>query len=230
MTSKAKKNCEGGRFWHRWLAWKVVRSIAAVRQRPRTPRNWQCSFAFFESFLWHFNEKQRAEVIFRLSRPVSCKNQEKGAGKQWSLRAPLHAAQLPPPPTQTKVWSTMGMTNAFKAGSPPLIWVFGHFYLHHDKEEVERRLLWELHKKFKGKLGQMYHRSCSLVWGFYTNLYTKLAVSENSIALARLNLTFYRLEYLHETWHPSLFIMLMATNRASNFLIFAQGLSYGLSK
>ena len=44
-------------FRQRWQAWKVVRSIAAVRQRPRTPRNWRCSFAFFESFLWHFNKK-----------------------------------------------------------------------------------------------------------------------------------------------------------------------------
>ena len=33
-------------FRHRWQAWKVVRSIAAVRQRPRTPRNWRCSLAF----------------------------------------------------------------------------------------------------------------------------------------------------------------------------------------
>ena len=76
-------------FRHRWQAWKVVRSIAAVGQRPRTPRNRRCSFAFFEAFLWHFNKKQRAEVIFRLSRPVSCKNQENGSGKRWSLHAPL---------------------------------------------------------------------------------------------------------------------------------------------
>ena len=77
-------------FRQRWQAWKVVRSIAAVRRRPRTPRNWRCSFAFFESFLWHFNKKQHAEVIFRLSRPVLCKNQENGSGKQWSLHAPLN--------------------------------------------------------------------------------------------------------------------------------------------
>ena len=36
----------------------------------------------------------------------------------------------------------------------------------------------------------MCHRSCSLTQGFYTKLYTKTAVSESSIALARLNLTF----------------------------------------
>ena len=80
-------------FRQRWQAWKVVRSIAAVRQRPRTPRNWRCSFAFFESFLWHCNKKQHAEVIFRLSRPVLCKNQENGSGKQWSLHAPLKSKQ-----------------------------------------------------------------------------------------------------------------------------------------
>ena len=79
-------------FRQRWQAWKVVRSIAAVRQRPRTPRNWRCSFAFIESILWHFNKKQHAEVIFRLSRSVLCKNQENGSGKQWSLHAPLKGA------------------------------------------------------------------------------------------------------------------------------------------
>ena len=34
-------------FRHRWQAWKVVRSIAAVRQRPRTPQSWRCCFAFW---------------------------------------------------------------------------------------------------------------------------------------------------------------------------------------
>ena len=90
MTPQSRgKTAKTAVFRHRWQAWQVVRSIAAVRQRPRTPRNWQCSFTFFESFLRHFNEKQRGEVIFRHSRPVSCKNQENGAGKQWSVHAPL---------------------------------------------------------------------------------------------------------------------------------------------
>ena len=90
MTPQSReKTAKTAVFRQRRQAWKLVRSIAAVRQRPRTPRNWRCSFAFFESFLWHFNEKQRAEVIFRHSRPVSWKNQENGAGKQWSLHAPL---------------------------------------------------------------------------------------------------------------------------------------------
>ena len=89
MTPQSReKTAKTAVFRHPWQTWKVVRLIAAVRQRPRTPRNWLCSFAFFESFLWHFIEKQRAEVIFRLSRHVSSKNQENGAGKQWSLHAP----------------------------------------------------------------------------------------------------------------------------------------------
>ena len=37
----------------------------------------------------------------------------------------------------------------------------------------------------------MHHRSCSLAFGFYTKLYTKSAVSESSITLGRLNLTFF---------------------------------------
>ena len=48
-------------------------------------------FRIFRDFLWHFNKKQRAEVIFRLSRPVSCKNQENDSRKQWSLHAPLNS-------------------------------------------------------------------------------------------------------------------------------------------
>ena len=95
MTPQSReKTAKTAVFRHRWQAWKVVRSIAAVRQRPRTPQNWRCSFAFFETFLWHFNKKQRAEVFFRLSRPVSCKNQENGSGKWWSLHAPLKQTKL----------------------------------------------------------------------------------------------------------------------------------------
>ena len=93
MTPQSReKTAKTAVFRHRWQAWKVVRSIAAVRQRPVTPRNWRCSFAFFETFLWHFNKKQRGEVSFRLPRPVSCKNQENGSGKRWSLHAPLKGA------------------------------------------------------------------------------------------------------------------------------------------
>ena len=95
MTPQSReKTAKTTVFRHRWRAWKVVQSIAAVRQRPRTPQNWRCSIAFFESFLWHFNKKQCAEVIFRLSRPVSCKNQKYASGKQWSLHAPLYWSNI----------------------------------------------------------------------------------------------------------------------------------------
>ena len=90
MTPQSReKTAKTAVFRHRWRTWKVVRSIAAVRQRPRTPWNWLCSFAFFRVFPLTFHWKYRAEMIFRLSRHVSCKNQENGAGKQWSLHAPL---------------------------------------------------------------------------------------------------------------------------------------------
>ena len=35
-------------------------------------------------------------------------------------------------------------------------------FLHHGIEKVKRHLLGKFHKKFKGKVGQMCHRSCSL--------------------------------------------------------------------
>ena len=64
----------------------------------------------------------------------------------------------------------------------------------------------------------MSHRSCMLsCMGFYTKLYTKSAISESSIALARLNLA-------------HLFSMLLAKKFYLRILNFVQGLSYGLSK
>ena len=75
-------------------------------------------------------------------------------------------------------------------------------------------------KEFKGKVGQMCHLSCLLAWGFYTELYTKSAVSESSIALGRLNLTFLPLG-LSPLNLAHLFSMLLATKFASDFLIFA---------
>ena len=118
-----KKTAKTAVFRHRWQAWKVVRSIAAVRQRPRTPRNWRCSFAFFETFLWHFNRKQRAEVIFRLSRPVSCKNQENGSGKRWSLHAPLNRPILSNPSEETekphKVMKEIYLVTSIFCNTPP---------------------------------------------------------------------------------------------------------------
>ena len=70
-------------------------------------------------------------------------------------------------------------------------------FLHHGIEKVVGYLVWKLrNKKFKGRVGQMCHRCCSLAQGFYTKLYTKSAVSKSSIALARLSLTFNQLDYL----------------------------------
>ena len=99
MTPKAEKKLLKRRFFDTADRHEKLYGcrIAAVRQSPRMPWNWWCSFAFFESFLWHFIKKQRAEVIFRLSRPVSCKNQENGSGKQWSLHASLKATSLSTP-------------------------------------------------------------------------------------------------------------------------------------
>ena len=144
MTPESReKTAKTAVFRHRWRAWKVVRSITAVRQRPRMPRNLRCSFAFFESFLWHFNKKQRAEAIFRLSRPVSCKNQENGSGNHWSLHTPhklilyktVNLAFLEcSSPGLVKVCCWNGerfleYLTSFRLRQDPLIWVFGHIWL-----------------------------------------------------------------------------------------------------
>ena len=44
------------------------------------------------------------------------------------------------------------------------------FVCANDIEEVERQLLWKPHKEFKGKVGQICNRSCSLVLGFYARV------------------------------------------------------------
>ena len=47
MTPQSwEKTAKTAVFRHRWQAWKGVWSIAAVHQRPRSPWDWQCSFAF----------------------------------------------------------------------------------------------------------------------------------------------------------------------------------------
>ena len=75
---------------NRWFD-RVHVSIGPWKTLRVCERSWTIGsltgIRFFESFLWHFNKKQRAEVIFWPSRPVSCKNQENGSGKQWSNKS-----------------------------------------------------------------------------------------------------------------------------------------------
>ena len=161
MAPKAeKKTAKTTVFRHCWQAWKVVRLMAAVRQRPRTPRNWRCSFAFFESFLWHFNEKQRTEVIFRLSRPVSCKNQENGAGKQWSFHAPLKRLGFQWPPPSIKRIQTEITTVFFVCVFVFALcksWTVCSLFRHNEKLEEKR---WE---RLRKKLA-----SSTTAFGFWT--------------------------------------------------------------
>ena len=88
-------------------------------------------------------------------------------------------------------------------------------FLHHGTEEVERHLLWEFHKKIQRKSWSNVSPKLLACMRFH-KLYTKTAISESSIAHGRLM--------------AHLFIMFVAAEGASDFLIFAQGLSYGLSK
>ena len=59
-------------------------------------------------------------------------------------------------------WSTVASRES--QDPPPLDLSFWSFltFLHHGIDGVERHLLWKYHKKIKGKVGQMRHRSCSL--------------------------------------------------------------------
>ena len=60
MTPQSwEKTAKTAVFRLRWQAWKVVRSIAAVRQRPRTPRNCRCSL--FSSLSFNISMKNRVE-------------------------------------------------------------------------------------------------------------------------------------------------------------------------
>ena len=88
-TQSREKNCKDGRFFdiadrpEKLYGWSRLYTSAQGRHET----GGVLLLFFFESFLWHFKEKQRAEVIFTLPRPVWCKNQENGSGKQWSLHA-----------------------------------------------------------------------------------------------------------------------------------------------
>ena len=93
MTPQIReKTAETAVFRQRWQAWKVARSIAAVRQRPRTPRNWRCAFAFFESFLWHSikNSMQRWSSDFQGLSCVKIRKMAQGSNDLSTL--PLRAA------------------------------------------------------------------------------------------------------------------------------------------
>ena len=62
-----------------------------------------------------------------------------------------------------RVVRMFGFLYKIKAGPLDLnFWSFLNF-LHHDIEKVEGQLVWKLHKRLKGKVGQMRHWSCSLV-------------------------------------------------------------------
>ena len=123
-TQSREKNCENGGFSTPLTGMNKLygrsRLYASTQGRHETGG---VLSLFFESFLWHFNEKQRAEVIFRLSRPVSCKNQENGSGKQWSLHAslkPFHSSVVLELPDYSEKKTRYGNLNykCFRRGIP----------------------------------------------------------------------------------------------------------------
>ena len=107
---------------------------------------------------------------------------------------------------------------------PPLIWVFGNFrlFLHHGIEKVERHLLWKFHKKIQRKNWSNVPPKFLACLRFLHKVVHKTFVSENSIAPRRLNLIFYRLDYLYETWHTCSSCSWLQNN-ASNYFNFCLG-------
>ena len=77
MTPKAEKNCENGSFSTPLTGIKSCTVDRGCTPAPKDATKLAVFFRFFRDFPWHFNKKQRAEVIFRLSRPVSCKTSGK---------------------------------------------------------------------------------------------------------------------------------------------------------
>ena len=103
-------------------------------------------------------------------------------------------------------------------------------FLHYGIEEAERHLLWRPHKKFREKVGQIYHRSCLSVLGFIQ----KCAQNRPSPKVQSRSRDWIE-HFLPLEVSPRnlahLFIMVTATKSCLRFfLIFAWGLSYGLSK
>ena len=94
MTPQSReKNCETAIFRHRSdtdrheKLYGRSRLYASAQGRHETVG----VLSLFSSLSFDISiKKQRAEEIFRFSRPVSCKKQENGSGKQRSLLAPLN--------------------------------------------------------------------------------------------------------------------------------------------
>ena len=99
-------------------------------------------------------------------------------------------------------------------------WSFLTFF-HHGIEEVERNFLWKYSKKIQRKSWSNVPPKLLACIVFHTKLNTKTTVSENSIALGRLNLTFLSLGL--SLWNLAhLFTMFMATKSlAHTFYFFA---------
>ena len=86
-------------FRQRWQAWKVVRSIAAVRQRPRTPTKLAVFFRFFSSLSFDIsikNSMQRWSSDFQGLFCVKIRKMAQGSNDLSTL--PLSGIFAKPPP------------------------------------------------------------------------------------------------------------------------------------
>ena len=78
-----EKNCENGRFSTALTGMKSCTVDRGCTPAPKDATKLAVFLSLFSSLSFDISiKKQHAEVIFRLSRPVLCKNQENGSGKQ----------------------------------------------------------------------------------------------------------------------------------------------------
>ena len=83
-TRTPRNNCQDGHFSTSLTGLKtwVVQSIVAVHQRPRTPWNWRCSFAF-SCLSFDISMKNTLQRWSSGARPVS----EKSGKRHWEFEA-----------------------------------------------------------------------------------------------------------------------------------------------
>ena len=79
----AQNQCHSLRTWYWFVLCNLQIFSGCVCHLQQLHAHSPCLFPIV------FSMNLNAEVIFRPSRLVSCKNQENGSGKQWSLHTPL---------------------------------------------------------------------------------------------------------------------------------------------
>ena len=128
--------------------------------------------------------------------------------------------------------STNSPNFSFKAGPPPpVIWVFGHFYfLHHGIDEIEGHLLWKFYKKIRRKSWSNAPPKLLACIGFLYKGVHKIGRLQKFNCSREIELNFLTAWTIFIKFGTLVQHAPGYKRLPSYFLIFAWGLSYGLSK